>query len=255
MERTSGTSSSTARMLNWARSERCWRCGSATGGGTLCEKHAREADEKMRADANAFARAWIDENLEAAMRRVGVPDRYVDANFAKSMLPRDVINAVMATTSGSAYLYGVAGSGKTWCAAAAVRLSIERAVKAYAEAGGREKRYSPGIHFIVVPEFLARRRAMRKEDAWRLDGIVSCGLVVLDELGLDHRDFGLDLLYNVINGVYNRRGKTRLLVTSNHTLNEIAEMTHDRLSSRLFELCTTVEFPDVNLRVKMRKNG
>jgi DNA replication protein DnaC len=122
-------------------------------------------------------------------------------------------------------LLGSSGTGKTFLATSLCR-----------HLGGTVKSW---------PKFMARMRSGDYHVHESVDALAKCeGVLLLDEIGVgnDRKDFGLDLLFQVIEG---RRSRPTL-ITSNLSLDGLAAI-DPRLSSRLMRYgkvikCDTKDF-------------
>ena len=83
----------------------------------------------------------------------------------------------------------------------------------------------------------------------------SVELLTLDDLGAEKiSDFTVDRLYLIIDSRYSNMKK--IIITSNLTLNDIKNKIHDRLASRIGEMCKIIIMPNKDLRIELKyENG
>ena len=128
------------------------------------------------------------------------------------------------------YLWGLPGRGKTYAAAAAVRLAVER--------GKRAKLVTAkGLLDAVKAEFDGGERGTLERASW-------CDLLALDDLGVERPT---EWAMETLTGLIDARVSTGLptIVTSNYSLGELRDrwggMPGMRLASRIAGSCERVE--------------
>lgn len=126
------------------------------------------------------------------------------------------------------FLCGPAGTGKTHLAVAAMHALPRRR----------------GERFITVPELLVGLRnsfrdGERVSEIDIIDRYASAPLLILDDLGAEKStEFAIQSLYIIIDRRY--AGMLRTIITSNLTLDEIAEKVGDRIASRIAGMCQVI---------------
>jgi len=210
----------------------------------LMARRREEFQERLMADADGRTREFLV--------GCGIPERYRLASPETiKLLPQKYVALAReyADRRCSLFLYGLAGSGKTFFGAAVLRKIIERDI---ADGIERGELVRPNVIFLNVPAFLSELRgAGVRAAAQRVKGIIGCRMAMLDDLGAERlSDWTGDVLYQIVNGRYN--ADRPIIVTSNLTLDELRTQFHDRLSSRLFEMCSIVAFPKRDLRMEIR---
>ena len=134
------------------------------------------------------------------------------------------------------YLYGKCGTGKTHLAYASA--------KAHALKGLETIITTP---MRLVDSFRTKSET-EKED--RFQDFSECDFLLIDDLGISkHTDFAIEIL----NEILNRRMlqlKNGLVVTSNLSLEHLANKIDDRVPSRLAGLCKVMEIEGEDFRIK-----
>ena len=109
------------------------------------------------------------------------------------------------------------------------------------------------IYFKSVPELFQEIRATFNTIGGGENEIIkkfiNVKCLILDDLGAEKTsDFTLDRLYLIIDGRYSEERLT--IITSNLSLDDIKDKIHDRLASRISEMCRVVVLPNKDLRVE-----
>lgn len=232
------------------RSWTCQHCGAISACGEVhlgdrvfvlsCEPDCRcitDARESARAKALGVAwELWGDQLWSEA----GVPERYQDKTFAAFegregtdrafQLCREYAAAfVPGRTSEGLLLVGPWGSGKTHLAVATAR-EIHRRTLARVRFD-----YGANVLSAVKPGL-----ASRGFDFSHVSAAIEADLLVLDDLGQEHvTDFARDVLYQILDGRYQRRRPT--IITSNLGDAQLAERFGGAFVSRLYETVRGVQ--------------
>jgi len=130
----------------------------------------------------------------------------------------------------SLYLHGTPGNGKTHAASAALREFI------------RNTRL-PGKFWVVSDLVRRLRMAVKTHEDDRLIGeIASAPALVLDDIAVERpTGFVLEAMQSIIDIRY--RNLDRLtIITSNLSIDQLAERLDDRIASRLISMCEIIEF-------------
>jgi predicted ATPase len=135
------------------------------------------------------------------------------------------------------FLHGPAGTGKTHLAVAAMH-ALPR---------------HRGERFVSVPELLMELRntfrdGERVSEIDIIDRYASAPLLILDDLGAEKStDFAIQALYIIIDRRYARMLPT--IITSNLSVDEIAEKVGDRIASRIAGMCKVIEMQGKDRRI------
>jgi DNA replication protein DnaC len=162
----------------------------------------------------------VDELLDRKLTAAGVPKRYLRAETATAM--GDYLNAL---ASCGLYIYGGAGTGKTYRAAAICREAARK---------GEDAR------FISCARLVMQVRDHMFDSSQELSRLISAPVLVLDDLGCENMtNQALETLYVVIDERLAWERPT--VVTSNYSVPDYAKKvsaradasTAQRLASRL----------------------
>ena len=149
----------------------------------------------------------------------------------------------------SYFLTGIVGSGKTWVASAIANALIEEMPVLKNE---WDEAISPVLWKNVPDFFYDLRKGYGKKgetEAGIIDVMMRAAYLILDDLGAEKRsDWTLDRLYLVVNSRY--ENNQPIIITSNLSLDEIGEKIHDRIASRMTEMCVKKKFPNKDWRKK-----
>jgi DNA replication protein DnaC len=176
-----------------------------------------------------------DDKLRDALRRAGVPDRFLDCSLDGFEEVAGIGKAKQYAQAciekpGGLLLIGKAGSGKTHLAVGVLRgIALRRhPVDPHFE--------SFRSRFVVVPEFLDQLRERISDPSVPdpLPDLEAAPLLILDDLGREKpTPWVTDRLYVLINHRYNRMRPT--IATTNYPLSELADRGYDAMVSRLRE--------------------
>jgi DNA replication protein DnaC len=218
------SASTAAESVNWIA---CLRCGQEYLPHAVqqaicahCRRAAAEAEDESRAREQAIERA------------LGGPKAYRHFhadNFVVTAENRAAFKAVSCfkRNTESLYLHGPCGVGKSHLAAVAARAALESGIDA----------------LIVKPYSLLRRvRGRTPEDEQAaIDRLVALPVFVLDDLGVEKAtEFARGVLIEIVDR-RDMEERAGLIITSNLSLDELAEkLEDDRLPSRLGGLCEVI---------------
>lgn len=87
-----------------------------------------------------------------------------------------------------------------------------------------------------------------------LKSLSNADLVVLDDLGVEQStDWSVTKIYNIIDSRY--RNKLPLIVTTNHSLDDLRELYGERTVDRLLEMCTPIQNNGPSIRKENAKDN
>jgi DNA replication protein DnaC len=207
----------------WTDPDRCPRCGIIEAG-----KKAQEDEEKLKA-AKARLHASQREKFLKMFGGQKPVDEYTFDKFDPVMnLPAFQRAKNFNPLSENLFFYGTTGIGKTHLAVALAREQFERGYD---------------VLFFRVPDLMREFRRnldADKEDAL-LKRLITTPILVIDDFGVGKAtEYVIERLHEVIDGRQNdyRNG---LVITSNLSLNGIAETFKDRIADRLNGLCELIK--------------
>lgn len=138
-------------------------------------------------------------------------------------------------------LFGNVGTGKTFLAACVANALIDRGIPCLMTNFKRISNTTQGM-FDGRQEYF--------------DSLNRFPLLVLDDLNAEQQtDYMLSMVYDVIDARY--RARLPLIVTTNLTREELqnpADIRHERIFSRLFEMCTPIEIAGKDRRHAALRN-
>ena len=178
---------------------------------------------------------------------VGIPPRYQDAMADHPQVvawTREVAERAVApgrgarrqvATGPSLLMAGVVGSGKTHQAYGAVRSLVQSGV---------------GVRWraTTAADLLAELRPRPGSDSeWELAAVSRCPLLIIDDLGAaKSSEWVEEQTYRLMNRRYNYMLPT--LITTNLAIKDLRAYLGDRVTSRLAQMTTRVEFEPVDRR-------
>lgn len=229
-----------AERLAAARPEGCICLGAGdTDTGKICE--ACPEGLAIRAEQDERERARRVRDVASFIERAGIPSWFTDFTLDShpgAQAAMSVVRSHLANDTGyNFFLWGNYGTGKTGMAVGILKNRVE----AYCEAA----------FFVTVPRLLEMIRASYDkhdsphEEALRRARTTS--LLVLDDLGAERpTDWVQEQLYLIINERHDNRLDT--VITSNLTLDQLADRIGERTIWRIAEMCKVIEVKGKNLR-------
>lgn len=138
-------------------------------------------------------------------------------------------------------LWGGVGTGKSFLSACIANALIEKGVP---------------VLMTNFSKILNQMGAMYSEERYRyIASLSNYPLLIIDDLGVERgTDFALEQVYAVVNERY--KSGLPLIVTTNLAISEIREAqdeAHDRIFSRLLEMCTPIQIQGNDRRVTISK--
>ena len=141
----------------------------------------------------------------------------------------------------SLYLYGPPGDGKTLLACALLSELIVRA--------GRQ-----GLYVHLSRDYFQRLRntyddqvAYAETTEQVFSRLTNVPYLVLDDLGVERGStWEVEWLYNLVDARY--QNSRPFIVTANQSFDDLRELSHGRIASRLRHMCVGVKLPEADLR-------
>lgn len=201
------------------------------------------AEKKKKAEYERFKTLWLDK-MDHRLKDVGVPKRFIPAKLD-----------IKLDMSKSYYFCGPPGTGKTHIATGMLRAIMEAIEPVWNDR--RDEYWPPEFRgvFITAPELLLEIRDTFKSSGEASEKSIvkkysEIDVLVLDDLGVEKTsEWSMQMLYMILNGRYVEMKQT--IITSNLTLEQLAQKLDDRLASRLAELCTVKNFKGKDKRLQM----
>jgi DNA replication protein DnaC len=145
------------------------------------------------------------------------------------------------------YLQGKAGRGKSFIASAILCASITAQLRANIP----QEKIAKHLHFVGANELICEIRSSfgsahhasrdAKTDIDIIDQYSNYDVLVLDDLGVNKpTEFVIQVFDMIVDFRYKSRGR-KTIITSNLTLNELAEKYDDRIASRIAGMCEVLE--------------
>jgi len=189
----------------------------------------------------------IRQNPAKFMSIAGIPPRYHNASIENLLLPPRIINEAQNFIQGKydgLFLSGTVGSGKTYLSVAIMKEFILQGIYSCFQS-------VPALFQTLRQTFNTRYSDVEEKLMNKLNSVE---LLTLDDLGAEKiSDFTVDRLYLIIDSRYSNMKK--IIITSNLTLNDIKNKIHDRLASRIGEMCKIIIMPNKDLRIEKNHLG
>lgn len=132
--------------------------------------------------------------------------------------------------------WGMPGGGKTFAAAAIANRLIEKGIT---------------VRMATLGDILNRLPALSAPEKLNyLDSLKTCGLLILDDLGMERRtDYAREQIFAIIDGRY--LSKRPMVITTNLSLQHMKsppDLVDKRIFDRVLEVCVPVCFDNESLR-------
>jgi hypothetical protein len=208
-----------------------------------------EAAEKTQrqAERQAVLSAFLN-NADEILLGGGAPRLFLKARITDFSERA----AKLADVSGGLFLTGGRGNGKTRLAVALMREHLKK-VKVTEVCGTTPIIPKTSLPiFVAVPELLLSLRESYSRNDTSEGEIISKytegSLLVLDDLGAEKStEWSINILYIIIDRRYRDEKKT--IITSNLSLDELADKLDDRIASRIAGMCTVVPMGGADRRL------
>jgi len=154
----------------------------------------------------------------------------------------------------SVYITGLCGVGKTHLAAASVYYFHAESGRMEEDGFGEKKvQYSSSIKFLPISEFFLELKSSfdshSESEINILDKYCRFEFLVIDDVGMEKvSDWSRQVFYTLIDRRYREMRQT--LITSNLTLDKLAEYIDERISSRIVEMGKVVTLQGKDMRLK-----
>lgn len=234
--------------------EKCEKCGANAHFNTFDD--LRWAKGACSNCEYIHAEKVVVENYKKTMAQRGVPMRFMDSDLKD--FPKKYGEFISKPKDKGVYVSGQVGTGKTRLLAALMKNEILRTTpKEYGEYQGGPAGFDPPRLpdyplFITVPELLLKIRdtfnSSETDEAEVIGRYSKVDKLFLDDLGTEKpTEWARQTLFLLINRRY--EGMKKTFISSNLTLDQIAERLDDRIASRIAEMCIVLEMKGKDRRV------
>ena len=202
-------------------------------------KNPNELYEEFKENP-AFLHFWKEKETAQEKSRYGK----ADFSFLDKKLQDFLLSFGEKATKGL-YVYGDVGVGKTYFANVL-----------YWWLKANKNREIPYVEFFSFPDLLYRMRkniSIKRGDQdydWECEDVIENGkMLVLDDVGVEKiSDWVLEKFYLIINNRYEQN--IPVFITSNCSLDQLADRVGDRIPSRLAEMCDVITLIGKDKRLK-----
>ena len=188
--------------------------------------------------------------VEKKMRNLSIlPTKYINIRLETFSDKRKEITENIIFHRKNAYFWGKPGTGKTVMACTCAKYIFHQTLLRDWEAN--PKKY---IKYISFPEFIVELQCTYSQDGKSpyqyLQEIAKFPeLLIMDDLGAEKlTEFVRQTIYHIINT--REQWELQTIITSNFSLEQIAEQIDQRIASRIAGMCQVVEFTGQDQRIK-----
>lgn len=207
----------------------------------------REETERIRKEGAGALSVFLKRS-DDVLKQNGAPSMFIKSNI--SDFPPQAQKYV--SMKKGLYISGDRGTGKTHLAVALMREHLKNMRMLY---NGSEYRINLNMIpvFISVPELLLEIRQSYSNGGSSekeiIDKYTVRDFLVMDDLGVEKStDWSLQILYIIIDRRY--REEKRTIITSNLSLDDLADKLDDRIASRIAGMCVLVPMKGSDRRLK-----
>lgn len=172
------------------------------------------------------------------MKKLIIPNRFLNVDYDRDVLQsiKDYVDKFKETRKGL-FLFGPAGTGKTYTAYAICKKIEESGIQVMA------------IKAIDILQTIKKEINSDNETSF-LDELNDFkGLLFIDDLGTEKgTEWVLETFYSILDKKYEEM--IPVIITSNCNLNELGEKMGDRFSSRIAQMCEVIAMVGEDRRLK-----
>lgn len=184
---------------------------------------------------------------KAYSRTFNIPERFKSKTLETFIGSAGVINAAKSAIIGkeSLFITGSCGTGKTHLACGLMRLYFaENIYVGSSPLGNEELKFPQEPYFLPSVELFLELKATfdskRETEESVIDDYSNINFLVIDDVGAEKvSDWSRQMFYTLIDRRY--RNMKQTIITSNLTLDEIAQQIDGRISSRILEMGSAIK--------------
>ncbi len=213
----------------------------------ICYKESNYLDEGICYNCLQRQKLLSDKPGLPKFYKLKTFDNYVIANDKQQKMIDVSKEFILGTNTKGLYLSGTVGIGKTHLASAVWNELWKYIIQDnYSEAETK-------IRFTSFTDILLEIRASYDnkniQEIDIIDSYITPTYLIIDDIGSEKiSPFTISTLYNIIDNRY-REAKHKVFITSNINLQQLAEITNERIASRIAEMCDIYNFTGQDYRV------